>query len=57
MGMVAVCRRQAELFGPETISAYETRVTGMHRLMQRMMPYTDWADERFVCEKILEAIS
>lgn len=53
MGMVAVCRRQADLFGPETISAYETSVMGMHRVMQRMMPYTDWADERFVCEKIL----
>jgi len=49
MGMVAVYRRQAELFGTETISAYETRVTGMHRVM----PYTDWADERFVCEKVL----
>lgn len=52
-GMWEVCCRQAELFGPETFSSYETRVEAMHRVMQRMMPYTDWADERFVCEKIL----
>jgi len=52
-GMWEVCRRQAELFGPETISSYETRVEAMHRVMKRMMPYTDWADERFVCEKVL----
>lgn len=54
VGMMDVCRRQAELFGPETLSMYETRNEAMHRVMhQHIKPYSEWTDERFVCEKIL----
>lgn len=53
-GMMDVCRRQAEAFGPETLSTYETRNAAMHRVMHRhIKPYSEWTDERFVCEKIL----
>ena len=54
VGMMEVCRRQAELFGPETLSTYETRNAAMKRVMhQQIKPYSEWTDERFVCEKIL----
>ena len=54
VGMMEVCRRQAELFGPETLSTYETNNPAMQRLMhQQIKPYSEWTDERFVCEKVL----
>lgn len=54
VGMMEVCRRQSVLFGSETMSTYETRNVQMRRLMhQRIKPYSEWTDERFVCEKRL----
>ena len=54
VGMMEVCHRQAELFGPETLSTYETNNAAMQRVMHKQIkPYSEWTDERFVCEKIL----
>ena len=42
MGMMEVCRLQAELFGAETLSVYETNNAAMQRLMhQRIKPYSE----------------
>ncbi len=54
VGMMEVCRRQVDLFGPESLSTYQTRNPAMQRLMeQRIKPYSEWTDERMICVKNL----
>ncbi|MFM9972616.1 MAG: GNAT family N-acetyltransferase [Burkholderiales bacterium] len=56
-GVWEVCRRQAELFGGESISVFETspQNQGMRRLMDRQLKlYSVWTDARYISEKRLD---
>ena len=55
-GVWEVCRRQAEMFGGDSISVFETspQNQGMRRLMERQLkPYSVWTDARYISDKQL----
>ena len=55
-GVRDVCQRQAEIFGGDTLSVFETTPgnQGMRRFMERQLkPYSTWTDARYLCEKLI----
>ncbi|MGP1609182.1 MAG: N-acetyltransferase family protein, partial [Burkholderiales bacterium] len=54
-GLYAVCRKQFELFGPETKTSFETVRPRMKQLMeQKISAFADWTDTQYKSSKTLQ---